>query len=458
MFTRSTPRPLRLALATAVAVSLTAGGTLAATAGPAAAAPARYADDFNGDGHRDYATTGWGSFTVTYGTASGPGTVRKTFTQNSAGIPGTAGDAGGYADGFGEDLAAADLNRDGYADLAVADRSEKVGDTVSAGAVTIMWGSGSGLGTRATRLPMPAEAYWGFGNELETGDFNGDGRPDLAVADGTRAVYIYRGGFSTSGTTGAVTRHIPGVTFEATGLVAGRVNGDRATDLYVLGQGYRNDRMTQDAWFLAGGSTIKRGKITAINNTQPDYDPTGVIADFDKNGYGDLAVSDVPYGSGAGSVMVVRGTSAGPGTKYRLAQSTADVATVAAPNEGFGHDLSAGDTNRDGYPDLAVAVPGEKVGTAAEAGGLHILRGGRQGLTGTGSQWITRATAGVPGNPTAYERFGFHVRLRDLDRDGDADLFVAQADNSTSLLLPASAQGITTGTVKTLPVAPTFPR
>lgn len=115
---------------------------------------------------------------MTYGTATGPGSTTKTFTQKSAGVPGTAGDAGGYGDGFGEDLAAADLNRDGYADLAVADRSEKVNGKVSAGAVTIMWGAKSGLGTKATRLPVKAKSHLSFGNELETGDFDGDGKAD----------------------------------------------------------------------------------------------------------------------------------------------------------------------------------------------------------------------------------------------------------------------------------------
>jgi hypothetical protein len=299
-------------LATATAIAL-AGGLLTFSAGAAGAAtPAKYADDFNGEGHRDYAVTGHGAFTVTYGTATGPGTETATFTQRSPGVPGTAGDAGGYADGFGEDLAAADLNRDGYADLAVADRSEKV----SAGAVTIMWGARSGLGTKATRLPITARSHRAFGNEIETGDFNGDGKADLAVADGIDTVHIFRGGFSQSGATGTVTKHTPGANvtdiLEPTGLVAGKVTKDKATDLYVLGQGYRNNKMTQDAWFLRGGSTVKSGKLTKINNSSPDYAPTGVIADFDKNGYGDLAVSDRPYNKGAGSVVVVRGGSTGP--------------------------------------------------------------------------------------------------------------------------------------------------
>ncbi|WP_149831079.1 FG-GAP and VCBS repeat-containing protein [Streptomyces tailanensis] len=457
MFTRKNLRP---ALATATAIAL-AGGMVTVTAALASAAPAKYADDFNGDGYRDYATTGDGSFTVTYGTATGPGTKSKTFTQNSAGVPGTAGDAGGYADGFGEDLAAADLNRDGYADLAVADRTEKVSGKASAGAVTIMWGAKSGVGTKATRLPVKAKSHLGFGNELETGDFNGDGKADLAVADGIDTVHIYRGGFAKTGTTGKVTKHtLPNVTdvLEPTGLVAGRVTKDKATDLYVLGQGYRNDKMTQDAWFLRGGTTMKPGKVTTLNSSSPDYNPQGVIADFNKDGYGELAVSDVPYNKSAGSVVVLRGGKSGPTTKYRLTQATSDVATAASKGDGFGMDLSAGDTNRDGYPDLAVGASGEKVGSATDAGGVHILRGGKKGLTGTGSQWFTRATAGVPGSPTAGEQFGLSIRLRDLDGDGDKDLLASGGWAGPSLFFRAGTSGITTDSVTELNLRPSFPQ
>ncbi|MFJ9148366.1 FG-GAP and VCBS repeat-containing protein [Streptomyces sp. NPDC102270] len=201
--------------------------------------------------------------------------------------------------------------------------------------------------------------------------------------------------------------------------------------------GYHNDKMTQDAWFLRGGSTVKPGKATVINGSQPDYDPTGVVADFDKDGYGDLAVSDVPYGGGAGSVVVWRGGSTGPTTKYRL---------------------SAGDTDGDGYPDLAVSVPEEKVGAVKYAGGVHVLRGGRSGLTGTKSQWFSRATAGVPGSPAQYEMFGLFVRLRDMDRDGDKDLLVSSTYYSPSLMLPGTESGIGTAGARELNVIAQLPQ
>lgn len=455
MFTAST---FRLALATSVALT---GGLLTLSVSAAhAATPAKYADDFNGDGYRDYAVAGLGGeVTVTYGTATGVGTTTKTFTQSSAGIPGTAGDAGGYGDAFGEDVATADLNRDGYADLAVADFTEKVSGKVSSGAVTILWGRKTGLtGTDATRLKVTARSDQGFGKAIEAGDFNGDGKTDLAVADGFRSVYVYRGGFAKSGTAGKVTKHTLDATFENTGLVAGKVTKDKATDLYVLGQGYHSDKMTQDAWFLRGGTTVRSGKVTVVNGSAPDYSPAGVVADFDKDGYGDLAVSDTQYNNRAGSVVVWRGGGTGPTTKYLLTQSTSGVTTAATARDYFGSDLSAGDTNGDGYPDLAVGVPYEKVGTVKEAGGVHVLRGGKSGLTGKNSQWFSRATAGVPGNPGQYENFGSLVRLRDLDRDGDQDLLVSSNYYDPGVLLPGTGSGITATGARELNVVAAFPQ
>ncbi|MGW3413659.1 FG-GAP-like repeat-containing protein [Streptomyces sp. NPDC000888] len=263
----TTHKTHRLVLATATAASLT-GGLLTLTTGTATAAtPAKYADDFNGDGYRDYAVGDSGSATVTYGTATGPGTVVKTFSQSSAGIPGTAGDAGGYGEDFGDSLANADFNRDGYTDLAVGDHSEKVSGKVAAGAVTIMWGSSSGLGSSATGLSVTAHSYYGFGDSLATGDFNGDGKADLAVADSTQATYIYRGGFAKSGTTGKVTKHVPSPSvadiLEPTALVAGKVTKDKATDLYVR-PGLQERQNGAAAWFLCGGTTVKSGIGEAV--------------------------------------------------------------------------------------------------------------------------------------------------------------------------------------------------
>ncbi|MFE3016647.1 FG-GAP-like repeat-containing protein [Streptomyces sp. NPDC059256] len=452
---------LRAAVAIALSVAL-AGGFISLTAAAASAAtsPAKHADDYNGDGFRDYATAESlaGEVTVTYGTASGPGTQKRTFTQNTAGIPGSVEEN----EAFGMSLAPADYNRDGYADLAVGDPLQKVGKRDRQGMVVILWGSKSGLTGKVSTLrnDSPVSGQW-FGESLATGDFNGDGKADLAVSQPT-AVTVYHGGFSTSGATGKVTGF--GVTGgntqmeQASSLVAGKVDKDKSTDLYVLGRGRSKGRDTSAAWFIRGGSTLKPGKTETYNALGSWYRPAAAIADFDKNGYGDLAVSDPMYNKEAGSVFVLRGGSTGPSTWYRLSQSSAGVATAPAPFEWFGFALSAGDVNHDGHPDLAVGVPGEKVGSAQLAGGAHVLYGGKQGLSGAGSRWITRGTSGIPGSITAYDFFGGELRLRDFDRDGDSDVLVGAQDKPSVLIPSAGRQGLATASARELPLEPVFPQ
>lgn len=90
----------------------------------------------------------------------------------------------------------------------------------------------------------------------------------------------------------------------------------------------------------------------------------------------------------------------------------------------FGATVSARDTNGDGYADLAIGAYGEAIGDLEYAGCVHLLLGGSTGLSGTGSRWFDRSTAGIPGEVSGDDYFGSVVRLRDTDRDGDGDLYI----------------------------------
>ncbi|MFI2509240.1 FG-GAP repeat protein [Streptomyces sp. NPDC018972] len=153
-----------LAAASALVVALCTPLLAAPTA---SAAPAKYADDFNGDGYRDYAyggsvtdagSDGSGTVGIIYGTATGPNGRKQNITQNSAGVPG----ANEWDDGFGNAMAAADFNRDGYADLAVGVYGEDVGTSKEQGGATIIWGSASGLsgGTTVPNKSRASTARW----------------------------------------------------------------------------------------------------------------------------------------------------------------------------------------------------------------------------------------------------------------------------------------------------------
>jgi Zn-dependent metalloprotease len=91
-------------------------------------------------------------------------------------------------DAFGYSLATGDFDDDGYDDLAVGIPYEDFGSTVNVGAVTIFYGSLSGLfPTDWVRLDwslmygQPGSTDDKYGWALAAGDFDGDGYDDLAV-------------------------------------------------------------------------------------------------------------------------------------------------------------------------------------------------------------------------------------------------------------------------------------
>ncbi len=163
-------------------------------------------------------------------------------------------------------------------------------------------------------------------------------------------------------------------------------------------------------------------------------------ADFDGDGYDDLAVG-VPgedlTGCGffgcddpivdAGAVQAIYGSTSGLRSRWHQFWNQFSSETdYPEERDHFGSALAAGDFNRDGYADLAVAAAGEGIGSAVFAGALSVIYGGATGLatTATPNQFWHQDSASVDDVAEDNDFFGCSLATGDFDGDGHEDLAV----------------------------------
>ncbi len=216
--------------------------------------------------------------------------------------------------------------------------------------------------------------------------------------------------------------------------------------------------------FAAMTPTICRGVVGPLQSGQSGLIGTDgpndcvgdavVAGDFDDDGFGDLAVGS-PGDRGFGAVHVVPGSVTGPilAASVRVDQDTGGVKGKAEFDDRLGAAMAVGDFDGDGYDDLAVGVPGEDVSGEVDAGAVAVWYGSASGLTFSGDQLFTQASAGVPGVPEDGDRFGVSVAAGDFDHDGIDDLAVGApgegidgfAEAGAVLVLYGSGAGLETG-------------
>lgn len=459
--------------AMAASIILLGGGaiTAASAAAAAPAPPPAGHDDFNGDGYPDLVVSApsatvngqrsAGYAAVLWGSAKGLSTANRTIIdQSTAGVPGTpeAGDA------FGAATASADFDGDGFPDLAIAAPGEDIGTTADAGGVTVLWGSAKGLVGEDTWLqdetPQSKDA---FGRSLATGNFDSSGHQELAVltdqalwtfaftSEGAAAKPRSEARALTAAKRSAAKRSAAPdtATYAPVALTAGDYNADHVADLVLLGTTTSGSTTTGWSSYLPGGADGPTWTRDFAGGT------AGATGDLNGDGYDDVATA-YPTQSGdktGGTVKVWYGSADGPtgqtgdSDPQTFTQSTPGIPGAAEVGDEWGSDLSIGDVDGDGHPDLAIGGAGEDIGSVQDAGAVWLLRGSATGLTTTGVQDFNQDSPGVPGSAEKLDRFGGQVRLIDSDSDGKAGLVAAAPGENTFdgvvWVLGATADGLT---------------
>jgi hypothetical protein len=375
--------------------------------GALAAAPAggTVQGDFDGDGRGDLAIgapgenvgggANAGAVTIVYSGATGlrPQTARL-FSENTKGVPGTPGST----DRFGTALAAGDFDRDHEADLAIGVPGRSVAGESGAGAVVVLYGTKHGLRARGSRaftqntkeVEDHAEAADLFGGVLETGDFNGDARDDLAVGVGQANLNGENGG-------------------------AGAVEV-----LYGSGKGLRTkaDQLwTQDSPGVADaaeGADFFGGALAS--------------GDLGRGKRDDLAIG-VPAealagGFAAGAVNVLYGTPKrlrAKGDQFFSQDDPTEIAGDAEPGDLFGSALTSGDFDHDGHADLGVGVPREDFG-AVDVGAVNVIYGSATGLVPEGNRVFLQGQPGLGDSAEAGDMLGSSLASGRFDAGRTADL------------------------------------
>jgi FG-GAP-like repeat/Abnormal spindle-like microcephaly-assoc'd, ASPM-SPD-2-Hydin len=424
--------------------------------------------DFNGDGILDFAVVNTSDSTVSIVLGNPDGTFAPRVDYPTGSDPVV--------------VLTGDFNGDGKLDLAIA---RLIVDAQEDGGVAVMLGNGDGTFQPPVDYPLANFRI----SALTTGDFNGDGNLDVVAVSycqscsglAAKQVSVLLG--NGDGTLRAPVQYLTGS--GANSVVSGDFNGDGKRDLAVTFGG--------DPPSSPGGVSILLGNGDGTFQAPIDYSlgaftfPSSIVAaDFDSDGTLDLAVSAPSatwflhgFGNGKFGTPVV----IGPAGSFLMkgdwnGDGKADIAVIGggitfllgkgdgtfqtAISYGVGSNpaaAAAGDFNRDGVLDVIIANTGNNTASILlgngdgtftserNASSLSSLGVAPEDFNGDGKIDLALIdSSGVSiliGNGDGSFRAGQTYPLAncasiiaaDFNRDGRMDLAVTHANGNVAILI-----------------------
>jgi hypothetical protein len=375
-------------------------GTFQPASGYGSGGPTAYSvavGDINGDGKTDLivanqcASTGNCANTVGVLLGNGDGTFQSALNYGAGGSQASS-------------VAIGDVNGDGKADLVVANQCAS-SSSCAAGSVGVLLGNGNAtFQARVSYQTGGSQA-----NSTAVADLNGDGNPDLIVANQCADFNCATGSVSVLLGNGDATFHAP-VSYQTGGwqadsVAVGDVNGDGIPDLIVANQCVSSGSCTN------GTVAVLAGNGDGTFQAAVGYGSGGVqaqwvaVADVNHDGRLDLVVANqcIDANCATGSVGVLLGN--GDGT-FQAAISYGSGGPQAS-------SLAIGDVNGDGNTDIVVANQCAGSGNCTNASVAVLL--------GNGDGTFQAAVGYGPGGAGS----AYSVTIGDVNGDGKLDLVVA---------------------------------